>query len=193
MSTKTRLGAVAIAIAIGAAISGGASAADDTFYIGGAWGGARPSFDSANVTSGVGTNFNAKSSYMRPLKIYGGLKLSKNFSIEGTWLNLGSFDSNTGNTLEMTGWGMSLVGYLPVTKDLSLLGRLGENRMTLKNITNNASDTTWSPVLGVGLKYDLNPNIGVRWEVERISKMGSNTTTIKTDTNLYTVGLDYQF
>jgi hypothetical protein len=35
--------------------------------------------------------------------------------------------------------------------------------------------------------------MGVRWEVERISKMGSNTTTIKTDTNLYTVGLDYQF
>ena len=75
----------------------------------------------------------------------------------------------------------------------SLLGRIGENRMTLKNITNNASDTTWSPVLGVGLKYDFNPNMGVRWEVERISKMGSNTTTIKTDTNLYTVGLDYQF
>ena len=37
MSTKTRLGA--IAIAVGAAISGGASAADNTFYIGGAWGG----------------------------------------------------------------------------------------------------------------------------------------------------------
>ena len=34
MSTKTRLGA--IAIAVGAAISGGASAADNTFYIGGA-------------------------------------------------------------------------------------------------------------------------------------------------------------
>ena len=191
MSTKTRLGA--IAIAVGTAISGGASAADNTFYIGGAWGVARPSFDSAGVTSGVGTSFTSKISYMRPLKIYGGLKLNKYISLEGTWLNLGSYNSNTGNTLEMTGYGMSLVGYVPMTKDLSLLGRIGENRMTLKNITNNASDTTWSPVLGVGLKYDFNPNMGVRWEVERISKMGNNTTTIKTDTNLYTVGLDYQF
>jgi OOP family OmpA-OmpF porin len=188
MSTKTRIGAIAVALC--AAASGVASAADNTFYIGGSIGQSRPNFDTAGSVSGMGSNFNNSDG---AYKLYGGYKFHKNFSIEGTWINLGTYDSNILNQAEISGWGIALVAYAPLSKDFSLLGRLGENRMRLKRIPLGTADNSWSPSFGVGLKYDFNPNISARAEFERILKMGSNVTTINTDANVYTLGLSYQF
>ena len=93
----------------------------------------------------------------------------------------------------MAGWGLSLVGYLPLAKDFTLLGRLGEARMRLRTTPLGIADTTWSTIIGVGLKYDFNPNLSARAEFERIMKMGANPTTVSTDANLYTLGLGYTF
>ncbi len=188
MSMKTRIGI--IAIAIGAAVSGIAAAADNTYYIGGGWGQTRPNFDTAGTASGVGRNFDSSDG---AYKLYGGYNFHKSFSVEATWINLGSFNSNAGSMVEMAGWGLSLVGYMPVAKDFSLIGRIGEYRMRLKRNPLGTSDNSWSPSFGVGLKYDFNANFSARGEFERITKMGSNTTTISTDANLYTLGLSYQF
>lgn len=188
MSTKTSIGAIAIALS--AATSGFAVAADNTFYIGGGWGQSRPNFDGAGNASGIGTSFNSSDG---AYKLYGGYNFHKNFSVEGTWINLGQYNSNVGNSVEIAGWGLALVGYLPLSKEFTLLGRIGENRMQLKRKPLGTSDTSWSPSFGVGLKYDFNPNWSARAEFERITKMGSNTTTVSTDANVYTVGLSYQF
>ncbi len=191
MSMKTRIGIIVIALS--AAFSGvaaAAAAAENLYYIGGGWGQTRPNFDTAGTASGIGTSFDSSDgSY----KLYGGFKFHQNFSIEGTWINLGTFNSTAGSTAEMAGWGMSLVGYLPVSKELSLLGRIGEYRMRLKRNPLGTSDSSWSPSLGVGLQYTFNPNFSARAEFERVTKMGSNTTTIRTDANVYTLGLAYHF
>lgn len=188
MSKKTRIGAIAIAFS--AASCGMAFAADNTFYIGGGWGQSRPNFDTAGTASGVGTLFNSSDG---AYKLYGGYNFHKNFSVEGTWINLGSYDSNAANTVEMAGWGIALVGDLPLSKEFSLLGRIGEYRMRMKRNPLGTADNSWSPSFGVGLKYAFNPNFSARAEFERITKMGSNTTTISTDANVYTLGLAYQF
>jgi len=188
MSMKTSIGAVVLAI--GAAASGYATAADNTFYIGGGLGQSRPNFDTAGTASGIGTSFNGSDG---AYKLYGGYKFHKNFSVEGTWINLGTYDSNIFNQVEIAGWGIALVGYIPVAKDFSLLARLGENRMRVKRIPLGTADNSWSPSFGAGLKYDFNPSFSARAEFERITKMGSNVTTINTDANVYTIGLSYQF
>ena len=188
MSTKTRIGAIAFAIC--AAASGYAAAADNTYYIGGSFGQSRASFDGAGTASGIGTVFNSSAG---AYKLYGGYNFHKNFSVEGSWINLGSYDSNVANKAEIAGWGLSLVGYLPLSKEFTLLGRLGENRMRLKRTPGGIADNSWSPTFGVGLKYDFNPNLSARAEFERITKMGSNTTTVSTDANVYSFGLGYQF
>ena len=188
MSIKTRIGVIAIAMS--AAISGVATAAENTFYIGGGWGQTRPNFDTAGQRSGAGTFFDSSDG---AYKLYGGYNFHKNFSVEGTWLNLGAFNSNTGNQIEMAGWGLALVGYLPVSKEFSLIGRIGENRMRMRRNPVGTADNSWSPSFGVGLKYNFNANFSARAEFERVTKMGSNTTTISTDANVYTLGLAYQF
>jgi opacity protein-like surface antigen len=188
MSMKMRIGVIALAFS--AATCGVAAAADNTFYIGGSMGQSRPNFDGAGNASGIGRTFNSSDG---AYKLYGGYKFHKHFSVEGSWINLGLYDSNTSNQVEIAGWGLALVGHMPLAKDFTLLGRLGENRMRLKRLPSGVADTSWSPTFGVGLKYDFNPNFSARAEFERIIKMGSNSTTVSTDTNVYTIGLGYQF
>lgn len=187
MSKKILIGAAVFAI--GAAASGIGAAADNSFYLGGSWGQSRASFDSGNA-SGIGTNFNNSDV---AYKLYGGYQFHKNFSVEGTWINLGSYNSNAGSQAEIAGWGISLVGYLPLANNFSLLGRIGENRMRLKRLPLGTADNSWSPTFGAGLKFDFNRNLSGRAEFERITKMGSNTTTASTDANVYTLGLNYAF
>ncbi len=188
MSMKTSIGAVVLAI--GATASGYATAADNMFYIGMGLGQSRPNFDTTGTVSGIGTQFNSSDG---AYKVYGGYQFHKNFSVEGTWINLGTYDSNRANQVEIAGWGISLVGHVPLAKDFTLLGRLGENRMRLKRNPVGTADNSWSPGFGVGLKYDFNASISARAEFERFLKMGSNVTTINTDANVYTIGLSYQF
>ncbi len=188
MSMKIRIGV--LAIAVGAATGGIAAAADNTFYIGGSMGQGRPNFDGAGTASGIGTSFNSSDG---AYKLYAGYNFYKHFSVEGTWYNVGTYDSNVSQQAEIAGWGLALVGYMPLNKEFTLLGRLGESRMRLKRNPLGTADNSWSPTFGVGLKYAFNPNINARAEFERITKMGSNTTTVSTDANVYTIGLGYQF
>ena len=188
MSIITRIGTVAIALT--AAFSGAAFAADTPVYIGGAWGQARPNFDTVGGAANTGGGItNSDTAY----KFYGGYQFHKNFSIEGTYINLGSFTATKGNTIEPAGWGISLVGTMPLSNDFSLLGRIGEYRMRQRMNPVGTADTTWSPGIGIGLQYDFNRNFNARGEFERIQKIGSNTTTINNNANVYTLGVGYKF
>jgi len=95
-----------------------------------------------------------------------------------------------------------MVGTLPLGRDFSLLGRLGETRVRESRgncsvcaaPVSAASDNTWSPTFGAGLKYDFNANLSARVEAERYTKVGdSNQNTFGAKVNLYTAGLAYKF
>jgi OOP family OmpA-OmpF porin len=188
MSINTRISAVVIAL--GAALSGAAVAAETPVYIGGSWGQARPNFDTAGGAANTGGGVNSSDG---AYKFFAGYQFHKNFSVEGTYVNLGSFTSVSGNAFEPTGWGLSLVGMMPLGNNISLLGRLGEYKMRQRMKPTSISESSWSPAFGIGLQYDFNQNFNARAEFERIQKIGSNATTVSNDTNLYTLGLGYRF
>ena len=188
MSTKTRIAAVLIAFSTTAC--GIAAAADNGYYIGGSLGQARPNFDTAGSANNANTTINSSDGIY---KVFAGYQFHKYFSFEATYINLGSYNVSNGNTIEPAGWGIALVGTLPIANNVSLLGRIGEYRMRQKMNPIAIDDNSWSPSFGAGLKYDFNPNLSARAEYERIQKIGTNSATISEDANVYSVGLGYKF
>ena len=198
MLMHTRISTVLVAIGLWA--SGPALAADNGFYVGGSVGQARASFDGTRAAViGFPITFD-NSSYA--WKAFGGYQINQYFSAELNYVKLGEYNSvltvpafgNLFAKVDISGWGVALVGAMPLGKNFSLLGRIGETRLR-ETLSGNGStnDNTWSPSFGIGLKYDFNPNLSARGEVERFTKIGSNDNTIGAHANLYTLGLAYKF
>ena len=188
MTTPKRIAATLFALGI---LTGSAAfGADNGFYIGGSLGQARPNFDTVGAAANVGTGISSSDGIY---KVFGGYQFHQYFSVEGTYINLGSYTTTTTATVEPAGWGVALVGAWPIGNSFSVLGRLGEYRMRLRLKPIDRADNSWSPSFGAGLKYDFNPKFSARGEFERIQKMGSNTNTVSTDANVYSFGLAYKF
>ncbi len=198
---------IRIVFAIWLATSGIAFAADTGFYIGGSFGQARPNFNSRPaIVGGLPTTYDSSDSVWGA---FGGYQINKYFSAELRYVRLGEYNAAVSvpgagplfTNIQVTGWGAALVGALPLGKDFSLLGRIGETRLreTRGNCnictgqTLNSSDNIWSPSFGIGLKYDFNPNLSARGEVERFTKIGSTDNTFGGAAYLYSVGLAYKF
>jgi hypothetical protein len=154
-------------------------------------GGERPSelLSLANITSKpIGINFAGESS----LGIKLGYRFTPYFSVEGRLAertsqgvgnNLFSSDLSVPQTRE-TSMGLDLVGTLPVMKKLSLQGHAGlrsdsvQSIFAISNATTNSTSSrlftsitpTTAGVLGIGLQYNFNTSLGLRFEVERSRK-----------------------
>jgi OOP family OmpA-OmpF porin len=72
--------------------------------------------------------------------------------------------------------------------------RWGVNDDTTKNGVNatNGADG-FDSTYGLGVQYNVNKDVGLRMEWERINNMGHETTTGKTDANLISIGVIYRF
>jgi len=187
MLAQTRI--TAAFFVVGFLTCGAAIAADNGFYLGGSAGQNRPNWDTAGAVPGIGID-NSTSAY----KVFGGYQINKYFGTEITYLHLGDYNLSSGvSSITLSGYGISLLGALPVGNGVSLLGRLGENRMRETLNSTGVSDNTSSPSFGVGLKYDFNSNFSVRAEAERFLRLGSDNNTVSNDSSLYTVGVGYKF
>ena len=189
---------VILAFCVAASLgSGVASAADNGFYVGGSIGQSRPSFGSESFSAGTG--YNAENS-ATAWKGFAGYQFDKNWGVELNTMHLGTYDvtaptAGTSGTAKITGWGADVVGTMPMTQGVSLLGKVGMLRtdQRLGGTIGSASDKKWSPKVGIGLKYDINERLGARVEMEHISNIGSAANTIDTKANVYSVGLAYKF
>ncbi len=115
-----------------------------------------------------------------------GYRFTPYFALEGrfadraTNYNIFSGDVAFNNAREKS-LGLDLVGTVPLVKKLSLLGRagfrsessaltLGDNPVSLgTNLPPNARGLN-SGVVGLGLQYNFNMSLGLRFEVERTRK-----------------------
>jgi OOP family OmpA-OmpF porin len=181
-----------------------AMAADTNFYLGFSAGQARPNFDPAPAFSaGIPVTYTSSDTAW---KVFAGYQFNQNFAIEGNYAKLGTYIANAGapgiTDININAWGASLVGTLPLGKDVGLFAKGGraytrESRGTCSNLcaTNTlfSANNVWSPTVGVGLRYDFHPNWNVRGEVERYTKIGSSDNTFGGTLNLYTLGLAYKF
>ncbi len=130
-------------------------------------------------------------------KLFLGYQFNPNFAMEGGYVDLGSLGYNasyTGGTISVnnktTGYNVSALGMLPVNSDLTAFGKAG---FTLANIKGTGTSSTGVSVTssddksslgyGVGLIYQINPQIGLRTEWERIAP----------DMNLFSLGLQFKY
>ena len=117
-------------------------------------------------------------------KVFGGLKLNRNFALEAGYFNLGEFGytatttpagTSTGN-IKISGFNLDALGILPFTDQFSLFGRVGAQYAKSKdsfggtgagagNSSISYSGTNYK--VGAGLQYDFTDTVGLRTEWER--------------------------
>ena len=132
-------------------------------------------------------------------KLYGGYDFSKNFGVEGGYMDSGNGKAVFSNGFFVAGKTTSLyvaaTGTVPLSDQFSLFAKAGvaSNRAKLHNSGGVYFDQrTTSPVLGIGAAYTVNKNIALVIEYEDFGK------TVKIDndylkTNLLAIGARYKF
>lgn len=122
------------------------------------------------------------------LKIHGGYSFTPNFALETGYARLGRFDSPAGR-LKGDGVFLDAVGTVPLVDKLSAFGRVGVFNGKLDSSLLGSERNTNLKV-GAGLQYDLTKNVGLRgeWERYRFNAFGA-----KSNTDLYSVGVNYRF
>jgi len=122
-------------------------------------------------------------------KAFGGYQFTKYFALEGGYTQLNTFKASGHGATAATGalyqtqknnlWSLAAVGTVPVTKSVSVFGKLGVNNwksITTSNVINiNTKDFTrrdtidrgYDPYYGVGISYALLEGVDLRGEYER--------------------------
>lgn len=199
-----------------ATLSTCALAQDASWYMGANVGQTKATIDDARINrSLVGAGFSSTTIEDRDhdtgYKVFGGYQFNPNFAIEGGYFNLGQsgFTATTVPSgsligdIKVQGVNLDLVGTLPITERLSVLGRVGANYAQTDgtfrttgaaqafnfNPSPSARDTNLK--VGLGMEYAVTESLSWRAEVERyrINDAVGN----KGDVDLYSVGLVYRF
>lgn len=120
-------------------------------------------------------------------KLYGGYGFTPNIALEAGWADLGKAQTAAG-TVRGQGLFVDAVGKVPLTQSFSALGRVGAFHGKTK--FGGSSETSTQPKVGLGVQYDFNKQTAVRgeWERYRFKSIGG-----KGDSDLYSVGVNYQF
>jgi OOP family OmpA-OmpF porin len=224
MKTTSTLAAL-IALACATMMTANAATADDSvfinpewassaWYVGGGVGQSRANIDEQRLVRSLtanGATLNTFTKDERDLgfKLFVGKQLNQYFALEAGYFDLGKFDfaattSGNGTLRGETGFrgaNLDLVGQLPLTQRLSLLGRAGVqyaktnthfsgNR--LNAVTNpNPTERKLNAKVGVGLEFKLSEALALRGEVERYrldDALGN-----RGDVDLASVSLVYKF
>jgi OmpA-OmpF porin, OOP family len=116
-------------------------------------------------------------------RILGGYQINRNFAAELGYHNL--FDKSG---VKVTAWEFAGVGLFPLANRVSLLGKLGLARAESKanlGIFGSVKDTSTELLFGIGVQYDVNRNVGIRAQWNRI-----NTDE---EVDVLSVGVIYRF
>jgi OOP family OmpA-OmpF porin len=142
-------------------------------------------------------------------KIFAGKQLNRYLAVEGGYFDAGKFDfiANTTNggvlrgETSFRGVNLDLVGQLPLTQRLSLLGRAGVqyaqtssafrgDRLAL-GANPSQSGRRGNAKFGVGVEYKLTEAAALRWEVERYRT--KETASMGRDVDMASVSFVYKF
>lgn len=167
-----------IGLAIGAALSTTAQA--EGFYIGADVGQARVK-DQGETFKDTGFN------------LYGGYLFNENVAIEGGYRTLGKDTISVklpaqpavDVTVKASALQLSAVLSAPLSKEFSVFGRVGVNRIEVKAsaLGESDKDSETKALVGFGARYAINKQIGLRAEFQ---KAASNV-------RIFSAGVDYRF
>ncbi len=128
-------------------------------------------------------------------KQFGGIVWNANFAVEAGWVNLGRFGNTPADDLRAndlnkgSGYFVDAVGLYPLSRDFSLLGRVGVVHGQLDRSLTNAG-IGMGLKAGFGVQYEFSKNISLRgeWERYRFETMGAQP-----EKDLYSLGVSYRF
>lgn len=189
--------------------------AQDAYYYGGiSLGQSRAKIDEPRITAtllngGLATTSMSRDEHDTAYKVFGGYQFNKNFAVEAGYFNLGKFGFSAttvpagtlNGQIKLQGVNLDLVGLLPVTDSLSVIGRVGAQYANARDsfsgtgavsvLNPNPSKRSASYKFGAGLQYEITPSILVRGEAERyrINDAVGN----RGDVNLFSVSLVIPF
>lgn len=189
--------------------------AEDTGWYGGAnVGRSAANIDDPRITSGLlgqglGTTSIDHRDRDTAFKLYGGYQLTPHLAVEGGYFDLGKF-GYTAHTaplgslrgdMRVRGLNLDLVGTVPLTDRLSLLGRVGVNHARVNDrfagtgsvsvARTTASKSEANAKFGVGVNYAFNDALSMRLEFERYRV--NDAIGNKGDIDTLSVGLVYRF
>jgi OmpA-OmpF porin, OOP family len=201
-------------------IATGARAESQAVYVGLGAGISNASFNSADFNLGLPQVAESADTKSTGLKIFGGVRLNKNVSLELGYVDLGKFNYNydgggAGSVridYQVSGLSFSAIGSLPLSEDFSLFGRLGLFASTAKFTVASASGsvgatlaangvgvgtsdtaTATSLYFGAGAQYDFTQRISARVEYENFGEVGDSTNTGRATVSLISASLLFRF
>ena len=168
-----------------------AAAQEGGYYYGGlSLGKSQAKIDEERITarllaSGLTTTGMSKDERDTAFKLFGGYQFNRNFAVEAGYFNLGKFGFTSTTTpagtlngqIKLQGLNLDLVGTLPLTENLSAIGRVGAQRasardsfsgtgaVTVLNANPHKSEVNYK--FGAGLQYAFSPSLLMRAEAER--------------------------
>ena len=184
------------------------------FYGGLGVGQTRAEIDQARISAGLlgaglGTTGFERSESGTGYKAFVGYQLSRYLAVEAGYFDLGKFDfkattlpaGTLNGQLKVMGFNLDLLGSIPLTERLSLLGRIGATASrTRDQFTGSGAVAVLNPhpsqrggnyKWGGGLQYEISPAMLVRGEAERyrINDAVGN----RGDVNMFSVSLVMPF
>lgn len=137
------------------------------------------------LAAGLTTTGMSKDERDTAFKLFGGYQINRNFAVEAGYFNLGQFGFTSTTTpagtlngqIRLQGLNLDLVGTLPLTENLSAIGRIGAQAANARDrfsgsgavavLNANPRKTEVNYKFGAGLQYAFNPSLLMRAEAER--------------------------
>jgi OmpA-OmpF porin, OOP family len=186
---KTVIAVLIGAAALAAPLLASAQQQDRGWYIGGGLGQAKHK----GVTCVAGGSCDDKDTAW---KLLGGYQVNRTFAAEFGYTDLGKVRTSGGGvTAEATSTAWELVGLagIPVANRFSAFGKLGFYRAeTEQTGTVSASETNTGMTYGLGLRFDVSRNLGVRGEWQRYNDVGGGN-IVKHDVDVLGIGVTWKF
>ena len=145
-------------------------------------------------------------------RLLGGYQFNRYVGVEGSFGSLGDFSTHTNVTAPAADtaggkwkatnvWTASVVGTLPLYDRISAFGELGlayakvsmSTAAPLSGAALSASTHETVPMFGLGLKYDLTKQLGLRGEWQRFDKLGSSASTGESNVNVLSAAVQYRY
>jgi OmpA-OmpF porin, OOP family len=213
---KTHLGKIRLIGIIAVPLMAFATSAQAQYYGGIQFGQSKAGLNGGDIASQfLELGFSTPQVSLSDKKTSYGLKLgyqiTPNIAVEGNYTELGKWSYNATvspagtltTNLKATGFGLDLVGTVPIFEKFSLLGRAGVQRTkteatfagtgSVDTFNTSATQNTSAGKFGIGLQYDVSKNLGLRLEVERFRKLGGNALGSAFDADNYSFGVLLKF
>ncbi|WP_300749938.1 OmpA family protein [Janthinobacterium sp.] len=187
--------------------------ANSAWYLGAGVGQSRATIDEPRLRASLAANGETVTGFSKDqrdtgYKLFVGRQLNSYLAVEAGYFDLGKFDfksTTSGNGVlngetGFRGVNLDLLGQLPLSQRLSLLGRVGMhytktntefsgNRL-LGSANTQASERKLNAKLGLGLEYKFSEALALRGEVERYRL--NDAVGNRGDVDLYSVSLVYK-